>query len=216
MSWEKEKLILTALGILLLCLMLFLLGVAVGTSTNSTEFKETILPVLSVVGAWVSGVGALGAVLVALWIAEKQRRNDKEKLEIAFDFVVTPEQTNAVLMISAVSVGKRPSEINSIVFFSQDATTQMYITRFLRGSSRIPTNLGYGKKAIWLCEEGFEHHIASYLKNYCNSNATNLKICISTTTENFIFNPSSAMKKTLEGYAEEVAPMPVGTQENHI
>lgn len=214
MSWEKEKLILTTLGIILLCLMLFLLGVAFGTSTNSVEFEKTILPVLSAVGSWVSGVGALGAVLVALWIAEKQRRNEKEELKLAFDFVVTPGQSNAVLMVSAVSVGKRPSEINSIVIYSQGATAQMYITRFLHGSSPIPINLGYGKKAAWLCEEGFEHHIGSYLKSYCNSKASHLKICVSTTTENFIFIPSKEMKKTLESFAKEADPAPERMHEN--
>jgi hypothetical protein len=214
MSWEKEKLFLTTLGILLLCLMLFLLGVAFGTSTSNAEFKETILPVLSAVGSWVSGVGALGAVLVALWIAEKQRINDKESLKLAFDFVVTPEQSNAVLMISAVSVGKRPSEINSILIYSQGATTQMYITSYLHGSSQIPINLGYGKKAQWLCKEKFEHQIGSYLKTYCNSKASHLEICVSTTTENFIFIPSKEMKKTLESFAKETNPAPERMQEN--
>lgn len=214
MGWEKEKLILTAFGIILLCLMLFLLGVAFGTSTSSAEFEKTILPVLSVVGSWVSGVGALGAVLVALWIAEKQRRSEKEELKLAFEFVVTSGQSNASLMISAVSVGKRPSEINSIVIYSQDATAQMYIARFLRGSSPIPISLGYGKKAIWLCEEGFEHQIGSYLKSYCDSKATHLKICVSTTTENFIFIPSKEMKRTLESFAKNTVPAPERVREN--
>ena len=196
------------MGVLLLCLMLFLLGVAFGTSTSNAEFKGSILPVLSVVGSWVSGIGALGAVLVALWISEKQRRSDKEHLELAFDFVVTQPYKNAVLMISAVSVGKRPSEINSIVIYSQGATAQMYIARFLPGSSAIPINLGYGKKAAWLCEEGFEHNIGSYLKTYCNSKASQLKICVSTTTVNFTLTPSEEMKKTLETFAKEAEPAP--------
>ena len=208
MNWEKEKLALTALGVLLLCLMMFLLGVAFGTSTSNAEFKDSILPVLSVVGSWVSGIGALGAVLVALWISEQQKRSDKEYLELGFDFVVTQPYTNAVLMISAVSTGKRPSEINSIAIYSQGATAQMYIARLLPGSSVIPINLGYGKKATWLCEEGFEHHIGSYLKTYCNSKASQLKICVSTTTENFTINPSKEMKKTLESFAKEANPAP--------
>lgn len=217
MSWEKEKVILIALCIALLCLMMFLLGVAFGTSTSisNEEFEKTILPVLSVVGSWVSGVGALGAVLAALWIAEKQRRGEKEDLKLAFDFVIIPGQLNAVLMVSAVSLGKRPSEINSIVIYSQNAAVQMYISRFLHGSSPIPINLGYGKKAIWLCEKGFEHHIGSYLKTYCNSKASNLKICVSTSTENFIFTPSQEMKKTLESFAKEAEYAPERTQENN-
>jgi len=214
MSWEKEKLVLAVVGVILLGMMLFLLGTAFGASTNSSDFKEMLLPVLSVIGSWVSGIGALGAVLVALWIAEKQRKSDKESLKTAFEFVVIPSVTNAVLMISAVSVGKRPSEINSVVIYGQGATAQMYISRFLSGSSQIPTSLGYGKKAIYLCEEGFEYHVGSYLNTYCKGKANNLKVCISTTTENFILTPSAEMKTTLESFAKKSELAPERMQKN--
>lgn len=202
MKWEKQKVILSISGVVLLSLMIFLIGVAFGVSTSGTEFKEMILPVLDVVGSWVSGVGALGAVVVALWLAEVQRKSDKEDLKVSLNFVLVPGVSNPVLMISAVSVGKRPSEVNSIVIYDENASSQMLVIRFLPGSSEIPINIGYGKKASWLCEEGFERHIGSYLKNYCNGTANNMKICISTTTENFIHSPSTEMKKTLESYSK--------------
>lgn len=201
-------------GIILLGMMLFLLGTAFGASTNSSDFKEMLLPVLSVIGSWVSGVGALGAVLVALFIAEKQRRSEKENLKIEFNFVIVPFATEAVLMISAVSVGKQPSEISSVVIYGQGATASMYVSRLLNGSSPIPVNLGYGKKAIFLCEEGFEHHIGSYLNTYCGGKASNLKVCVSTTTENFIFVPDAKMKSALESFAEKSGLAPRRMQTN--
>lgn len=203
MTWEKEKFLIAVVGIILFGMMLFLLGTAFGAATNSTDFKDVLLPVLSVIGSWVSGIGALGAVLVALWIPEKQKRSDKENLKIEFSFVIVPQAAEAVLMISAVSIGKQPSEINSVVIYGQEATASMYISRLLNGSSSIPVNLGYGKKAIFLCVEGFEYHIGSYLNTYCGGMANNLKVCVSTTTENFIFTPDAKMKSTLESFAEK-------------
>ncbi|MDP9504575.1 hypothetical protein Q7O60_16380 [Pseudomonas protegens] len=214
MAWEKEKFFLAVVGVFLFGMMLFLLGTAFGASTNSGDFKEMLLPVLSVIGSWVSGVGALGAVLVALWIAEKQKRNDKENLKIEFGFVIVPFASEAVLMVSVVAVGKQPSEINSIVIYGEGTTVSMYVSRLLNGSSPIPVNLGYGKKAMFFCEEGFEYHIGSYLNTYCGGKAKNLKICISTTTENFILVPDIKMKSTLESFAEKSGLAPERMQEN--
>lgn len=201
MSWEKEKIILLSLGILIFGGMCFIFGVAFGTSSDRTVFFSSILPVLSVVGAWISGIGALGAVTVALWLAEKQRRSEKEDLKIDFGFVIVPGVTDAVLMISAVSKGKRPSEINSVSIYGKKAATIMHIARFLPGSSQLPTNLGYGKKAIFLLEKGFEYHIGEYINTYCDGSSKNLEVCVSTTTENFIFIPDTSMKSALDSIA---------------
>lgn len=201
MSWGYEKNILKILGVLLFGGMCFIFGVALGTSVSSEVFYRTILPVLSAVGAWISGIGSLGAVAVALWLAEKQRRSEKEFLSIDCAFVFVPGVTEAVLMISAVSKGKMPSEINSVSIYGKSAGKIMTITRFLPGSSPLPINLGYGKRAAFLCEEGFEYHIGEYLNKYCSGKSNELEICISTTTENFRFMPNAAMRSALESFA---------------
>lgn len=211
MSWKNEKVILIVLGLILLNAMCFLLGTALGVSIDHGNFTETLLPVLSVIGSWVSGIGALGAVTVALWIAEKQRRSEKEDLELNFGFVLVPGVREAVLMISAVSVGKRPSEINSVSIYGKDATAIMLVARFLNGGSQLPTNLGYGKKATFLCEEGLEIKIGEYLNRCCEGTSKDLKVCVSTTTENFVLIPDKGMKSALDSFAKKSgrAPEPI-------
>lgn len=209
MSWEKEKTILLSLGILLFGAMSFILGVAFGTSSDSAIFSNTILPVLSVVGAWISGIGALGAVTVALWLAEKQRRDEKEHLQIDFGFVIVAGASDAVLMVSAVSKGKRPSEINSVSIYGKKAKVIMHVARFLPGSSQLPINLGYGKKATFLCLQGFEYHVGEYLNTYCGGSSKDLEVCVSTTTENFILTPSTSMKNTLDSIAAKSGKAPL-------
>lgn len=208
MSWEKEKNILLSIAVLLFGVMCFVFGVAFGVSSDSTAFANTILPVLSTVGAWISGIGALGAVTVALWLAEKQRRSEKEHLKIDFGFVIVPNVTGAVLMVSAVSEGKRPSEINSVAIYGKKAKAIMHVARFLPGSSQLPVNLGYGKKATFLCEEGFEYHVGEYINTYCDGSSRDLEVCVSTTTENFIFTPDELMKRALDSSAAKSGKSP--------
>ncbi|MBU1308522.1 MAG: hypothetical protein KKE30_03185 [Gammaproteobacteria bacterium] len=201
MSWKKEKAILLSMGALLFGLMCFILGIAFGASSDQTEFSGTILPVLSVVGTWVSGLGSLGAVIVALWLAEKQRRAESELLELDLGFFIIPFASEAVLMISAVSKGKRPSEINSVSIYGKTANAKMYLVNFLPCGSQLPVNIGYGKKASFFCEVGFEYQIGEYISTNCNGSAKELELCVSTTTKNFIYSPDASMKKTLEAFA---------------
>lgn len=208
MSWEKEKNILLSIGVLLFGAMCFVFGVAFGVSSDSTVFANTILPVLSTVGTWISGIGALGAVTVALWLAEKQRRSEKEYLKIDFGFVIIPNVSDAVLMVSAVSEGKRPSEINSVSIYGKKAKAIMHVARFLPCSSQLPVNLGYGKKATFLCEEGFEYRIGEYINTYCGGSSKELEVCVSTTTENFIFTPDDSMKSALDSFAAKLGESP--------
>jgi ABC-type multidrug transport system permease subunit len=57
----------------------FLLGLSFGLGNNQAKFISETVPVLSMLGGWVSGIGALAAVLTTLWLADKQRREDVEK-----------------------------------------------------------------------------------------------------------------------------------------
>ncbi|WP_136254282.1 hypothetical protein [Onishia niordana] len=214
MPWKGQKLLLIGIAIVLLCAMAFLFGVAFGASSDLNAFKDTILPVLSTVGTWVSGIGALGAVLVALWLAEKQRQRDKESLNIDFDFVIFPWVMNPVLAISAVSVGNRPSNIHSISIYSENAEARMALVRFMEGSAALPTMIGYGEKVAYFCETGFDRHIAAYLKRHADGSAKGLSLTVSTTTENFNFVPSNALKKHFEQLVPEVDAAPSREDEN--
>ena len=208
MKWKYEKVILALIGGLFVGSFLFLLGVALGTSISGGGFRESLLPILNVTGTWISGIGALGAVIVALWLAEKQRRNDREEIKIEFEFVVVAGNSKEYLMISAVSVGNRPSELNSVTIYSEKASTRLYVSEFQKRSTELPVNLGYGKKATFLCVDGFENHLGQYLNSYCDGKADGLIICISSNTENFKYSPSDSMKKQLETIASTAGHMP--------
>ncbi|PSF15375.1 hypothetical protein [Marinobacter shengliensis] len=208
MVWNRQKLFLIGTGVILALLLAFLFGVAFGTAWETQEFKTLILPILSTIGSWLAGIGALGAVIVALWLAEEQRQREKESLNLDFSLAIVPGIDNPVLCVTAVAVGNRPSNIHSISFVSPGAGTQMLVVHFLRGSATIPKVLGYGEKATFLFTEGFEKDIASYLKTYAQGKADKLELVVSTTTENFRLIPDKAMKENFEKLAKDAADAP--------
>ena len=63
------------LGAMLLALLIFALGIAVGAIYSGDDFNTVLMPFLSMTGTWASGIGTLAAVVVALHIATQQARD---------------------------------------------------------------------------------------------------------------------------------------------
>lgn len=202
MSWEWQKNILIATGILLIVILAFLLGAAYGVSSDRKQFVDTLIPVFSTAGSWVSGIGALGAVFVSLWLAEKQARKDREQLKLSISSVLTTIHPEARLCIEVVSTGQKPSNISSISLTGKNSSRIMALVNFANGSSALPTKLGYGEKAYYFLQQGGEKEIGEYLKNNCAGSAKELQIYINTTTEVFILKPEKEMKSMLESHAK--------------
>lgn len=203
MSWDRQKCVLLYTGVLLLVMLAFLLGIAYGVSSERKQFIDTFIPVLSTVGSWVSGIGALGAVFVALWLAEQQAQKNREHLKLGFNYAVTSLHKNDLLCIDAVSVGQKPSHISSLVLSGgKGCTHQMVFVDFEQGSSALPSKLGYGEKAHYFLLPGSEKQIGEYIKNHCNGSAKELKIYINTTTEVFSLKPSKEMQIMLESHSK--------------
>lgn len=91
-------------GLFLLFLFLILsfgLGAAVGVSSSRDDFLNIIIPLLSMVGTWFSGAGALAAALVSLWLAGKHREEDIEDCDIEYSWKY------GRFRVQVVSIGKR-------------------------------------------------------------------------------------------------------------
>lgn len=202
MNWEKQKYILIATVAILLMMLAFLLGAAYGVSSDQKQFIETFIPVFSTIGSWVSGIGALGAVFVSLWLSEKQNQKDREKLNLSFRSVITTFHPEALLCIEAVSVGTRPSNISSLVLANKEASHLMALINFAHGSTNLPSKLGYGEKAYYFLLPGAEMQIGKYIKEYCSGSANNVRIYVNTTTEVFTIKIEKEMQKMLESHAK--------------
>lgn len=180
-----EKIILAVCVTVVVILLSFALGAAFGSSVTHSDFIQTLIPLFSMLGDWISGLGALGAVLTALWIAEKQTKDDTEKLNISFNVMVFTGLSGEYLTVRVVSNGKRPSNVTSIVFSSPLSTVNIMVREFHHLSHPLPINLGYGVDAAFIFSAGFEEHIANYIKNHCGGLAEGLELIVVSTIKTY-------------------------------
>jgi len=67
------------LGTLTASLLSSALGFAFGASSSGSDLNQFVIPFLSMIGSWVSGIGALAAAVVALKIAEGQTKHEHQQ-----------------------------------------------------------------------------------------------------------------------------------------
>jgi hypothetical protein len=197
-----EKMIFVVCVTVIVILLSFALGTAFGSSVTHSDFIETLIPLFSMLGVWVSGLGTLGAVLAALWIAEKQKKDDIENLHISFDFMIFAGLSEEYLTVRVVSNGRRPSNVTSIVLSSPSSTVNIMVREFHRLSHPLPINLSYGVDAVFIFCAGFEEDIASYIKHHCSGSAEGLELNVISTIKNYKVNISPELIKSFQKLAD--------------
>lgn len=185
MDWKHLKLISIVVAITLIAALSFVIGVSFGVTFEQKTFTDLVIPVLSVMGNWVAGLGALAAVFTSLWLADKQRKNDCEKLQTIFGVFVSPPDLTPRLMVRATSIGNKPSNINSITIYSKDAKVAMTVAELDRQGNQLPMPLSYGQKGMYILPLGIESHINSYVKEHCAGSYKNLVASVNTSLNEF-------------------------------
>ncbi len=201
MNWEQQKFLLIIIVFVLAIILSFLLGASYGVTTDRNQFIGTFLPIFETIGAWISGVGSLCAVFAALWIADEQRKRDKESFKLSFGFALMYPDTEAKLTITATSTGQRPSTINSINIRSSDTNIAFSVTKLAAFSSPLPCKLSYGEQATFIFPNEVEKYIAEYIVDECSGISKNLKVYINTTTEAFACPMSKELLQTFDSHA---------------
>ncbi|MCC4834959.1 hypothetical protein LMH66_20155 [Shewanella sp. 10N.7] len=185
MDWKHIKYISVVIGVTLIATLTFVLGISFGVTYEKDSFTEIIIPVLSAMGSWVAGFGALGAVFTSLWLAEQQRKNSGESLKCVFDVFVIQGIPDDSLGVIVTSNGNKPSNVNSITIHSSDSTVAMSIQQFAPSSTALPTYLPYGQQASYLLSSDFKSHINEYVNKHCSGSYKNLVLSVNTTTDSF-------------------------------
>lgn len=161
----------------------FAIGISFGASTDSSNFKDYWIPVLGMVGGWVSGIGALAAVVVSLWLARKQALDDTEHVE--GKFYLGTDGTDSFYMLTLVSKGKRPAKVRSISISGVGAKVNLYVSEWRYGSSGIPIFLNYGDDAVYIFKPDFESAIQGYVTKFLEGDRTRLRVLVSTTVKTY-------------------------------
>jgi hypothetical protein len=106
---------LIAIGLLIAFIFGGLFGLTAGINLNP-ESTVQYVPNWGSVGDWVSGIGAFLAVIVAIWLADTQRKDNAERLKLTG--TIGPSNNGSAmfggvdLVIDIVSSGNRPVNLS--------------------------------------------------------------------------------------------------------
>jgi len=163
-----------------------MIGVAFGSSMTYAEFSNSILPLASAAGGWVSGLGALGAVLATLSLADRQRREDVENLKVSVNAAAsTPWNGHWFIAVNVVSDGRRPAAVTALSISSPHSRQILHVRRLQPGGSEPPVTLTYGERADFYLPFHFEKHIGEFVEKHCDGKASGLKLLVITTLRVF-------------------------------
>jgi len=163
----------------------FLLGLSFGLGNSHGKFISETVPVLSMLGGWVSGIGALAAVLTTLWLADKQRREDVESLRVTINMSLIHPDKPWFITVQTVADGKRPATIRGLTFTSPHAKSALHVTGFMAFGNQMPIQLSYGEKADFHLEYGIERQLRGFVDEHCNGKSAGLKVVVSTNLNSF-------------------------------
>lgn len=100
---------------------------------------DTIKTALGSAGDWVSGLGALAAAAIAIYLADKQRRENAAKMDI------NQYITNDNFTIDLISIGEKPAIVRGIYIREPRLRKQAMISRPpIMTAGAIPTRFEYG------------------------------------------------------------------------
>lgn len=170
--------------VIALCAVSGLLGLTAGVNLNPDSTVKFV-PVWGSLGDWVSGLGALLAVLVTLWLADKQRREDVAELLVVPNISVIQGEETWLLTVNVISKGKRPSLATSISISSKHSKKVLWPQNLHRFSGSLPANLSYGEKVDLIFTVRNIQQLAEFVLDHCDGKKEGLKLNILTTLETF-------------------------------
>jgi hypothetical protein len=155
------------------------IGFGVGIQINP-QTADIYLLNLGSVGDWVSGLGALGAIITTLWLADQQRRRDTEILKI--DCVYSFLDGQKIYILRIASCGQRPSRAVHLRVASDHTEDFLHFPEMMPNcGDTLPKLLGYAEEVCLILPSDAKQRIQDYVENSCGSNAKSLRFEVMTT-----------------------------------
>jgi hypothetical protein len=167
------------------CTVSGFLGLTAGINLNPSSTVKFV-PDWGSVGDWVSGIGALFAVLVTLWLADKQRREDVESVKVDVRAAILDNGMGGWFMaVTLISDGNRNAKVTSLSVHSPHASKYLAVTNYGFGSDMLPASLSYGDSISLHLPHGFERQIKSFVHEHCGGRVGGLKVVARTSLHEF-------------------------------
>jgi hypothetical protein len=167
-------------GGLAACAASGMLGLAAGINLNPTSTVKFV-PDGSVFADWLSGVGTVFAAFVALYLADRQRRDNTAKIEISQYF------SRDNLTIDLVSIGEKPAVVKGIFIRSKRTRKQAKLNRSpISGYEKMVGRYEYGDANRLAISQSLFLDIAIELEHEFGSrNFDGLLLVVGTATAEF-------------------------------
>jgi hypothetical protein len=157
----------------------FATGFAVAIKINP-ETADVYLLNLGSVGDWFSGFGALAAVLVTLWLSDKQRRENTEQL------IVEQTSREEGLLIKVVSSGNRPSLVTGLHIGAEGSDKKVGLSGTHVLAEEFPVGrIDFGELISVLVGDQYRLQIARSVAKTFGSEFTGLRLVVTTSLGRF-------------------------------
>jgi|GEM_PF-2909296 len=169
----------------LLVAISLLVGLVVGFAFAiqlNPQTADVYLLNLGSVGDWVSGVGALTAVFVTLWLSDKQRKENTERIK------VEQVSRDEGLLISVISSGNRPSFVTGLYIGHKGSEEKIHLSKSSLLKDRFPVGrIDFGELISVLVLDKFRLQIAQEAERRFGGEFDGILLVITTSLGRFSF-----------------------------
>ncbi|HIH3592049.1 TPA: hypothetical protein ACYQQA_000170 [Escherichia coli] len=185
--------------VLITACLFFFIGCYVGYSgvglNGDTKFQSITIPFLTMLGTWVSGLGAFSAAAISLLLALRSAKENSEEIDIRYSMVLIPSLhlpgiKNTAISITITNKRQVRSNIQSVrLRFSNNKSLDIYVNPHKLIDGKLPHVLeDYGDILTLIIPESITASVTDegFVKECQGNTLGEGSVVVHTTTKTFV------------------------------
>ncbi|AGN82839.1 hypothetical protein N5K35_24220 [Pseudomonas sp. GD03651] len=175
MRWMITAILIAALGLPIA----FTAGVVISLNVAAEESPaKTLKDIMGSAGDWVSGLGALAAAAVAVYLADRQRREDLPNIGMS---------VQGFYEVSLVNYGRLPVEVSGLWLYLTSKYGDFELGHDLDDDRQEKIILGFAETATFRYGDHLMLNAASWAHVKCNRDIGAISLVVPTPVKHFKF-----------------------------